>query len=340
MSDYEAVLEIAKQHLHKVKRSGPDNIMASCPFHVSDSPHGSVTFSMSLSRGIYYCFSCHASGDLRRFLNDIGVAPYAIKLQYDQLIERLRVKAPPTKDIRKFDPKANEALPENLLGIFDYCPTRLREVGFREETLRSFDVGFDFYHNMVTFPLRDMEGQLVGISGRRTEGDGPRYKIYKEEYKTWGLPARKEPNRSVLLWNFHRAVPECLLANRPIILVEGFKACMWVWQAGYTNVVAILGSKVTKEQQWLLEQYGFPVILMLDGNEAGRDGTLRSGRWLQKSLLVRVARLPEEEQPDDLTVEQIHRVVEDAVIFQKWSYRQPGRDKWQSEDRTWGRTRH
>jgi DNA primase len=268
------------------------------------------------------------------------VAPYAIKLQYGQLIERLRVKTPPQKDIRTFNPKSNDTLPENLLGIFDYCPTLLRDAGFSEDTLRSFDIGFDFYHNRITYPLRDVDGKLVGISGRSIDGKGPRYKIYKEEYKTWGLPAAKEPNRSALLWNIHRAAPECLLANRPIVLVEGFKACMWVWQSGCTNVVALLGSKTTREQQWILEQYGFPVILMLDGNEAGRNGTLKSGYSLQKSLLVKVAILPEDKQPDDLTIEQIHHVLDTAVIFQKWSYRQPRREQWQDEHRMLGRTHH
>jgi DNA primase len=304
---------------------------------MSNDPQGSTTFSMSLSKGIYFCFSCNASGNLGRFLRDIGVAPYEIKLQYDALVERLRLAAPPAKDIKNFDPKAGERLPENLLGIFDYCPTRLRDVGFKEATLRHFDIGFDFYHNMMTFPLRDVDGRLVGISGRRMEGTGPRYKIYTNEYKTWGLPARKEPSRGALLWNIHRAGPECVLANKPIILVEGFKACMWVWQSGLTNVAALMTNRINIEQKWILEQLGVPVILMLDGDLAGRTGTLSSGRILQKSLFVKVVRPPEDEQPDDLLEEEVHHAIEKAVLFQMWSPKQPGREKW-NEDRQWGHT--
>jgi len=339
MSDYEEVLAIARQHLQRVKRSGPDNIMASCPFHTSDDAHGSVTFSMSLSRGIYFCFSCHASGTLRTFLRDVGVAPYAVELQYKGLIERLRAAAPPPKDVRKFNPTAIDPLPENLLGIFDYCPTKLREVGFTERTLRSFDVGYDQYHNKITFPLRDIEGRLVGISGRKLEGEGQRYKIYTNEYATWGLPKRSmnDSSRKALIWNIHRAMPECVVAGKPIILVEGFKACMWLWQCGYTNVAAIMGSLVTDEQRWILEQMGVPIILMLDGNEPGRDGTYRSGRRLQDSLHVRVARVPEDEQPDDLSQEQIAHVLEGSVIFQQWASKQKGIKRW-NESQQWGRT--
>jgi len=328
MSDQETVRAIAKQFLRKVKPGASEQIQAECPFHVSDNPHGSVTFAMSASRGIFYCFSCHASGNLEKFLRDIGVAPLTVELQYKQLLDRLRLSAPPPKDIRKFDPHVNEPLPENLLGIFDYCPTRLLEVGFTEKTLRSFDIGYDPYHNMVTFPLRDVDGHLVGISGRRPEGEGPRYKIYDKEYMTWGLPAQRKTERSVLLWNAHRAAPECSLANRPIIVTEGFKACMWVWQCGFTNVVALTGSNITLEQMWILEQLGAPVVLMLDGDAAGRDGTVRSGRRLEKALNVRVARIPEEEQPDDLSIEQVTHAIEEAVVFQLWASKQPRGTPW------------
>ena len=339
MSDQEDVRSIAKQFLRRVKYSG-DNLTASCPFHESDNPGGSTTFSMSMSRGIFYCFSCHASGNLQKFLRDIGVAPFTIDLQYKPLIERLKLAAPPPKDIHKFNPHVNEPLPENLLGIFDYCPNRLIEVGFTEQTLRSFDIGYDPYHNMVTFPLRDVDGQLVGISGRRLEGEGSRYKIYDREYLTWGLPARKNINRSVLLWNVHRAAPECMLANRPIIVAEGFKACMWIWQAGYQNVVALSGSSVTTEQQWILEQFGVPVVLMLDGDDAGREGTVRSGRRLQRSLNVRVAHVPTEEQPDALTTEQVAHAIEEAVVFQLWAPKhERGKSPWSTgTGARWART--
>ena len=334
MSDRDTIYALVKQHLHKVKRSGPDNIMASCPFHQSDDPHGSTTFSMSMSRGIFYCFSCTASGSLKDFLKGIGVPPYEVGTLYAPLIERMRLNAPPPKSVHKFDPHSNELLPENLLGLFDYCPIRLRDVGFQEQTLQHFDIGYDFYHNRITFPLRDVDGQLVGISGRRTEGDGPRFKIYKEEYKVWGLPARQQVDRGVLLWNIHRAGPECILTQRPIILVEGFKACMWVWQAGFTNVVALLGNRVTVEQKWMLDHLGVPVILMLDGDEAGREGTVRSGLTLAKSMSVKVTRLPEHEQPNDLTVEQLNRQLDDSTIFQLWLAKQPRRTSWKEDRRT------
>lgn len=325
------VLEIAKQHLHRVRRSGPDGIMAECPFHASDDPGGSITFSMSLSRGIFYCFSCHESGNLERFLNAMGVSPLLISTRYRNLIEQLRATAPPVPDAKKLSTKSDTTLPENILGLFDYCPAQLRNSGFTEQTLRAFDIGYDGKNQRITFPLRDAEGQLVGISGRKIEGTGARYKVYTTEYRAWGLPGQKELNKGSLLWNYHRAAPIVQLTGKPIIVVEGFKACMWVCQCGYPNVVALLGSKVTYQQTWLLSRLGVPLILMLDGDTAGRDGTVRSGGLLQQSSIIKVAPLTEEEdQPDNLTQQQLAHVLDNPVHFTLWAAAQKKETLWKT----------
>lgn len=91
MSIADEVHAIAKKYLHKVKRSGPDNIMALCPFHDNrDSP----SFTMSLSLGLYHCFSCQESGNLQQFLKSIGLAWNVIERQYKDLIEQTRKRSP------------------------------------------------------------------------------------------------------------------------------------------------------------------------------------------------------------------------------------------------------
>ena len=323
--NHDEVMEIAKQHLRRVRRSGSENIMAECPFHTSDDPGGSVTFSMSLSRGIFYCFSCHESGNLEQFLLSLGVAPAHIDIHYKGLIEQLRQATPPKPDARQLSTTHEAELPENILGLFDFCPASLREKGFDEQTLRAFDIGYDHKNERITFPLRDAEGHLVGVSGRRLYGAGNRYKIYTTEYKAWGLPAQRELNKGSLLWNYHKAAPVVVLANLPIIVVEGFKACMWVWQCGFKNVVALMGSKVTHEQIWLLCRLSTRIILMLDGNAAGRDGTVRTGYLLQQSATVKVAPLTEEEdQPDNLTPQQLAHVLNNPVHFPLWAAKTKG----------------
>ena len=85
------VRKIADQYLQKVKKSGPDNIMALCPFHDN---RNTPSFTMSLSQGLYHCFSCHESGNLEMFLKNVGVTWNVIQRQYRDLIDEAKSRVP------------------------------------------------------------------------------------------------------------------------------------------------------------------------------------------------------------------------------------------------------
>lgn len=324
------VHKLANQYLKKVKRSGPDDIMAICPFHLK--PDGTEertpSFAMSLSKGLYFCHSCHNKGNLFTFLRDIGIPRESIERQYRFLIDQASSNLPPPPDPLRVDVWDLPPIEERLLGLFDYCPVSLLEDGFTQETLYRFEVGYDHLHKRITFPLRDLKGTLVGISGRATtKYQDIRYKVYTEEYKAWNLPARPEPNKRSLLWNGHRVYPEVYLKNpgeTSVVVVEGFKAAMWVYQAGFPNVVALLGSYLSWEHQWILERIGSTVVMFLDNNRAGRVGTVNAAERLSRSLNVHVveypARLEDDEnlQPDSCDPEEVMEALRTAPTYLNW----------------------
>ena len=315
---------IAEQYLTKVRRSGPENIMSVCPFHEESTP----SFAMSLVNGVFFCHSCHARGTLRTFLRDMGVGAQALKLRYDVLIEAARKNSPKPPDAMR--PGVFEMTPidETFLGLLDYCPTPLLEAGFEQQTLRHFEVGYDKWHNRITFPLRDILGHLVGISGRSTSSEAwPRYKIYDKEYTMWDLPARLHWNKRGLLYNAHVVYPATIQLNPDagyVVAVEGFKACMWVHQAGITNVVALLGSYLSWEQQWILERLGLPVYLFLDNNSAGIDGVSKASAALSRTVDTLVVEYPErlkaddKAQPDSLTRDEVIAQFGAPVPYTTW----------------------
>lgn len=175
----------------------------------------------------------------------------------------------------------------------------------------------DTDHNRITFPLRELDGTLVGVSGRDfTETSKVRYKVYDTEYEKWGLP-KHETHKSQLLWNGHLVYPQVYHERMPIITVEGFKACMKVVQAGAFNTVAILGNRASRRQRNLLERLGTEVWLFLDNNEAGLRGTVISG--MEFGLPVRIIPYPDErEQPSDLTVAEIQLALMQTRDFTRW----------------------
>lgn len=327
---------IADRYLHGVKECGPDNIMALCPFHDN---HNSPAFTLSLAKGVWFCFSCHAKGTLAQFLRAMGEGN--LTERYGPLLEAIAhvERAPTARDPAATPSKflfRNDPLPDALLGLFDALPVELEEDGFREETLRYFEIGVDATHNRYTFPLRDVDGRLVGISGRSPRGGpAPKYRVYDWEFRDFALPERHGLNKRELIWNYHRVCSRVFSGEATsVIVVEGFKAAMWLHQCGYPDVIALLGSFLSAEQAWLLEHLGVPLYVFLDDDKAGRDGTKRLGNLLIKSLPIYVAEYPPAEylddvddehqpqprtQPDNFTEAETIDILTHTVSFPIWS---------------------
>jgi len=322
------ILAVASKYLDKVRRSGSHNIMAICPFHLKEDGHPErhPSFAMSLSTGLYFCHACQEKGNLFTFLRTLGMTRDQIEMSFRSLITNASHNLPPPLD--PLDPGivSLNPIPEGLLGLFDHCPLALLNEGFTEETLIKFEIGFDEAHMRITYPLRDINGQLAGISGRAVGGYWPKYKIYDDEYPVWDIPERTGWDKRTILWNAHQVYPETYFRTDPgeIVIVEGFKACMWLVQAGIKNTVALLGTYLSNEQKWVVERMGAIVYLFLDNNEPGWVGTAKSGRRLMKSLPVKVMQYPdrlqldEDAQPDSLTPEEVLDAKETAIDYIIW----------------------
>jgi DNA primase len=326
MSIETGVIDIAHHFLTGIKRSGPENIMAICPFHVKadGSPETVPSFAISLTTGLWMCHACHEKGNLRTLLRAIGVPARTIDTFYKPLIEAVEAQAGKQYKKQKnrvYNDCSNQVLDESILGLFEFCPTALLEEGFSEETIKHFDVGFDQKNARITFPLRDILGRLVGISGRTVQDDPAKYKVYSyAEYTAWGInPITTD--KSLLLWNIDKVYPEVIFCNPPpsIIVVEGFKACMWLWQAGLKNVVALMGSFLSPYQEAILDRIGGEIYLFLDTNMAGQKGTMQAGLRLCKKHPVKVVQYSEP-QPTDISPDQLKETVSRAVDFIAWGY--------------------
>lgn len=323
------VLEIAERFLDGVRQAGPDNLMAFCPFH--ENVH-TPAFTMSLTRGVYFCFSCHAKGTLWQFLSEMGEVD--LRKRYGPLFEALDVAERPATatagvEARKFLLR-NDPLPEELLGLFEAVPTELEAEGFTEETLQYFDVGVDVVHNRYTFPLRDAQGTLVGISGRLPKGaEGPKYRVYDYEYTDFALSPREQLVKKELIWNFHRVRRQVMSGEATnVIIVEGFKAAMWVHQHGFPDVVALMGSFLSDAQAYLLEQLGVPLYVFLDLGEAGERGTDYAGDRLSRTTPVYVCpypeHAPEKAQPTDLDETSLVHALTHAIPYITWYTQRKG----------------
>ena len=190
----------------------------------------------------------------------------------------------------------------------------LTERGLTAETIAQFGVGLctskGIMAGRIAIPIHNEQGELVAYAGRwpgePPDGEG--------KYK---LPAGF--HKSHVVYNLHRAKDHA--KDQGLIVVEGFFDCIRLHQAGFPNVVALMGSSLSEEQEELIVatvgRYG-KVALMFDEDEAGRTGRdgvckdreLKPGalQRLASRVYVKVIGLGEEgTQPDSLSAETLAR---------------------------------
>lgn len=333
MSDIaQALFAFAPYLQEKAKRSS-SYIMIQCPFH-GDGRENNPSCSVSLEKPVFHCHSCGTSGHISQLFKNYGIGPEAIKgilrstgldKPYDKL--KGKVAARLTKTVDTF--RGMYVLDEELLDDYRLAPKALLRAGFAKETLRHFEVGYDATNMRITFPIRNVYGELVGISGRAIlDYQEPRYKIYDHEMKMregFQIPETytMETVKDSVLWHSHVVRPFFYSSSEQddiFVVTEGFKACMWSWQSGYKSSVALIGAYLSDIHAELIASSVQYVLLFLDHNPAGWKGTLRAGRVLSKyGLDVRVAAYPDDrQQPDDLTPQELTKAVAEAPTYLQW----------------------
>lgn len=325
---------------------GGGNVLTKCPFHKGGEEF-KPSFSFNTEKAVFHCFSCHVAGDIAYFLKLRGLSREAIDAEISSikpLLERNRetYQLEKRNTFVNRDPfKAEFTLPETILGVYDWMPTKLIEAGFDVNLLRDLDIGFDRRNERIMYPLRDLYGNLAGFSGGAQHSwQDPKYKVYQGRRKVEGqwregdfgewfdhqFPEFKCENHD-FLWNFHRVYPRILSMSDPnatVFIVEGFKACMWMLQAGFLNTVALMGSYISDRQQLMLHRLNTNVVLFLDNDKAGREATVWVGELLWRPMRGRITVVPypdeggENTQPDDYFATGIHEMVNQRVPFSRY----------------------
>jgi DNA primase len=177
----------------------------------------------------------------------------------------------------------------------------LEQRGIRRQTASWFGAGYyggsGFLRGRMVFPIHDERGELVAYAGRTMDGREPRY-LFPPGFR-----------KSQVVFNLHRAVESAAGQGGVAIVVEGFFDCLKVHQAGYGNVMALLGASVSERQSKLLHTYFRELVVMLDGDDVGRRGSRAlAARWPD----AHIAWVPAGRQPDQLSSQEIERILRRA----------------------------
>lgn len=281
-----------------------NHLCGPCPVHGGDNP---TAFRADLDRNIWHCFTACGGGDVidlvRRIEGCNHVQAARILLEMVPSLNRRAITTGFTKSQRRapFTP-FTFSIPLNPVHWFLQDKKKIRpETAIRHEAGTTTKSAF--LKGTVAVRLHDLKGLALGYCGRRLEPS------MIDRTGKWLFP-RHFP-KSAVLYNGHRAKP---YRQHGIIVVECPWAAMRIAQAGSGNVVSLLGSSASSMQiEWIVKAP--KVLLMLDGDDAGRKGAEQLYKAMALYTNVTVHNLPDETEPEDLPDEELVSILKDHSFF-------------------------
>lgn len=322
------IVDIIRDYVPLTQRG--KNYFGICPFHDDHNP----SMSVSPEKGVYKCFVCGNAGNVFNFVMEYEKVSFyeAVKIVADKIgvsidistSKKENTKKSPLYDIYNIAYKfyqnnlntvygkdakkylLNRKIDEDVIKNFniglslsdsELC-NALKAKGFKDDDIVSSGVAvqngnniYDIYKNRIMFPLYDLEGNVVGFSGR----------IYNQKSESKYINTKETEifKKGELLYNYHIAKKEAR-KEKNIIVVEGFMDVIRLSTIGIVNVVASMGTAVTKHQLNLIQKLAPNITLMFDGDKAGEKATnafieLANGN----DSNIKVVRLEDNLDPDE-----------------------------------------
>ena len=328
------IVDVISQYV-TLKRSGR-NFFGLCPFHKEKSP----SFSVSADRQYFHCFGCHKGGDVFTFVSEIERVSFKEALEL--LAERARIELPTSQNAefnkiqylkdrmykinaettifyherlykplakiaqdyvkqRKLDNNTLKAFKIGYSGEYNELYKHLKAQGFKDEEILATglvnknDRGefIDRYRKRLMFPIMDVSGKVIAFGGRKLEQNDKIAKyinsnenlVYSKKKHLFGMNLAKQSD------------------SKRIILVEGYMDAISLYQRGFNNVVASLGTALTEEQGRLLRKYCEQVIVSYDSDSAGQEAIMRGLGILEaQGCDARVLQMEGAKDPDEYVI--------------------------------------
>lgn len=300
-----------------------------CPFHNEKT----ASFSVSPDRQLYYCFGCHAGGNVVHFLMELEKLSYVDTIKL--LADRIRLPLPEETDDeallkeRALKEKCHEACREAALFYHRQLAapsahnarSYLEKRGVDAKTVQCFGLGYSGSGLSNYLLDQNFSGEVLIAAGlARESGGGLRdafwnrlmFPIIGLNRQVVGFGGRvlgdgqpKYLNTAEnVIFNKRRHLYGLNFFRKSgfsdILLVEGYMDVVSLHQYGVTNSVASLGTALTKQQARLIKRNVPRAYIAYDSDSAGQNAALKAAReLLDEGVEVRVMRFPDGSDPDE-----------------------------------------
>ncbi len=342
-----------------LKKTGA-NFKGLCPFHQEKTS----SFVVSPAKQIFHCFGCGAGGDIFGFLiryenisypEAIRIAAKKANIILPEENKAISNEKDSTYDIYYKAQEIASKFFRKTLTKSNIAKEYLNARGISSDTIETFQLGFalerwdslltlapkykltpdvllkagllsyskeknryyDRFRKRIMFPICNIRGRIIAFGGRIIDdsSSSPKYlnspetPIYHKGNNLYALHLSKDHIRK----------------TQSAIIVEGYLDAIALYQAGIKNVIASLGTALSKKQANLLKRYASKVYIAYDADTAGNKATLRGlDLLLAEDLEVFVIDLPKNQDPDTFIknngVEAFKKLIDEALDFFSYKY--------------------
>lgn len=313
--------------LEHLNDRGDGKLVGPCPVHGS-TDHTSTAFHADCNRDVWHCFSqCTTDRgkggggilELVMLVDKCSLREAGEKLAtwFGLTFDRRRSTGSRSKETANVSPEsvvpvaiathtsrpASEVNPplERPLRNLNQDHPYLFERGLNARTIKDFGIGHctrGLMRGRIAIPIHNEAGEIVAYAGRSVDDEQG---TTEGKYK---LPTNFV--KSAVLYNLNRAKEH---AAEGLIVVEGFFDTMRVHQAGFPNVVSLMGCSLSDQQEGLLVGHTDRLALMFDGDDAGMKCIREFYSKLRRRIHLREIHLDAGEQPDSLPDERVRSLL-------------------------------
>ncbi|MDD2228884.1 MAG: DNA primase [Candidatus Cloacimonetes bacterium] len=308
-----------------------------CPFHNDTKP----SLYVSQPKQIYKCFACGKAGNVFGFVGDYEKLSFIETVK--KLAQRAGIAIPEYERTKTVSTKREQLMQvyksaadffaANLFAHGEHVLEYLKKRSFSPETAKELQLGYalnsekallnhlmkeglgvsllkesglfgnysgglsDMFRDRLIFPIHNSFGEVIAFGGRLLEDkpgvgkyfNSPGTELYTKGKELYGLFKTK--------YNLSKA--------GTALVCEGYFDFLRLYESGFNNAVASLGTALTEDQISLLTRFSNKATMLYDGDTAGIKAAVRSGLLcLSRGMEIKVALLPKDEDPDSLILKQ------------------------------------
>lgn len=326
------LVDLISRHGITLKKAGV-NFKGLCPFHSEKTP----SFNVNQQRGFFHCFGCNASGDSIKFLMQYDRLSFteAIEELANSASIPLEIESGAARQKNLDEDRGLHCLKEassfyreNMATAGQIAVEYLRQRMVPESMCEQFQIGvspdewqgtlnylqqkninladlsktglikvsdksgrhYDTFRGRLMFPIKDVRGRCVGFGARAIKKD--------DQPKYLNSPETTYYQKSRVLYGLYEGLA-AIRKQRRLIFVEGYLDVIRLHENGFSEAVAPCGTALSADHLKIVKRYADSVILLFDGDAAGKNAALKHTHLLLPYALESyILTLPEGDDPD------------------------------------------